>query len=272
MKKSDQMYALLAMCVALSPQRVEENVHNVLREKYGDHMNRITRGSSEDALAVFEELFHKSCPKFVSPVAPNFEASGPKLNTHIEPTKHQYFVFSRDVAQQLLVPNIRSFLKLYTTLGVDKLAKLLDFNARTASEGTKKEENATPAAASPVAAASASATPAAATPAPKPLTQAETEAETRRQLMVFKHKTRQRKWESGDVLDGSWGMTSDLDFVMVKDMIYISETKVARKVGEWFVRNINKFEDMVGNLEMKRVKAANAAAAAAIVPAVAAKK
>jgi translation initiation factor 3 subunit L len=43
MKKSEQMYALLAICVSLCPQRVDEQVHTGLREKYGDQMHRLQR-------------------------------------------------------------------------------------------------------------------------------------------------------------------------------------------------------------------------------------
>lgn len=43
-KKSTQMYALLAICIALCPQRVDEQVHSALREKYGESINRMQRG------------------------------------------------------------------------------------------------------------------------------------------------------------------------------------------------------------------------------------
>ncbi len=44
MKKNEQMYALLAIAVSLSPQRIDENVHSVLKEKYADKMARMQRG------------------------------------------------------------------------------------------------------------------------------------------------------------------------------------------------------------------------------------
>ncbi|RKO91609.1 translation initiation factor 3 complex subunit L, partial [Blyttiomyces helicus] len=190
-KKSEQMYALLAICVALSPQRVDDNVNKVLVEKYLDQLNKMQKG--EEGLATFDELFHFACPKFISPVPPNYDVP---VNTAGEPTRHQLKIFLSEVRTQLLVPTIRSFLKLYTTLGVDKLATFLDVSPD----------------------------------------------EVRMQLLVFKHKTRQRRWESGSVLEGEFGSASDLDFYLRQDLIYIAESKVGRRVGDWFIRHINKFE------------------------------
>lgn len=43
-RKSDQMYALLAMCIALCPTRLDENIHSQLREKYGEHISKMQKG------------------------------------------------------------------------------------------------------------------------------------------------------------------------------------------------------------------------------------
>ena len=187
-----------------------------MREKFSNVTSTISRGNTAEALQIFDELFHKACPKFVSPVAPDYEST---TDTHIESTKHQLNIFLQDVESQLLVPNVRSYLKLYTTLEVGKLSQLLDI-------GTDQPD----------------------------MSAEEKLEECRRQLMVFKHKTRQRRWESGELLEGEWGMSSDLDFFLVKDMTHIAETKVARRVGEWFARNISKFEDIAANFGMKTTK------------------
>ncbi|KAJ3008534.1 hypothetical protein HKX48_008485 [Thoreauomyces humboldtii] len=199
-KKSEQMYALLTMCVALSPQRIDENVHTSMREKYGDQSLKLQKG--EEGIATFEELFNFACPKFISPVPPNYEVA---VNASHEPTRHQQKVFMAEVRTQLLVPTIRSFLKLYTTLGADKLAAFLEVDVE----------------------------------------------EVRTELLVFKHKTRQRRYESGSVLEGDFGPTTDLDFYLKQDLIYIAESKQGRRVGDWFIRHINKFEDIVANMERR---------------------
>lgn len=121
-KKNDQMYALLAMCVALSPTRLDDTIHTAMREKYGDQLAKLQRGGSE-ALPVFEELFLVACPKFISPIPPDWE--NPSAN--VEPSQHHLQVFMADVKNaMLLCPTIKSYLKLYTTVDLGKLAAFLD--------------------------------------------------------------------------------------------------------------------------------------------------
>jgi translation initiation factor 3 subunit L len=43
-KRADQMYGLLAICIALCPTRLDENVHSTLREKYGDQLSKLQKG------------------------------------------------------------------------------------------------------------------------------------------------------------------------------------------------------------------------------------
>jgi len=40
---TDQMYCMLAICQTLLPQRLEENVENLLKEKQGENMERVLR-------------------------------------------------------------------------------------------------------------------------------------------------------------------------------------------------------------------------------------
>lgn len=74
LKKNEQMYALLAICLSLCPQvkLVEETVNSQLREKYGEKMIRMQRYDDE-AFAIYDELFSYACPKFITPTAPNFD-------------------------------------------------------------------------------------------------------------------------------------------------------------------------------------------------------
>lgn len=43
-KTADRMYALLALCNTLAPTRLDDNVMNTVRERYGDQMARMSRG------------------------------------------------------------------------------------------------------------------------------------------------------------------------------------------------------------------------------------
>ncbi|RZS24856.1 hypothetical protein BHM03_00057981 [Ensete ventricosum] len=74
LKKNEQMYALLAICLSLCPQNnlVEENVNSQLRDKYNEKMTKMLRYDDE-AYAVYDELFTYACPKFITPSAPVLE-------------------------------------------------------------------------------------------------------------------------------------------------------------------------------------------------------
>jgi translation initiation factor 3 subunit L len=74
LKKNEQMYALLAICLSLCPQvkLVDETVNAQLREKYGEKMARMQRYDDE-AFSLYDELFSYACPKFITPSAPSFE-------------------------------------------------------------------------------------------------------------------------------------------------------------------------------------------------------
>ncbi|KAB8233351.1 hypothetical protein ETB97_011628 [Aspergillus alliaceus] len=120
-KKNDQMYALIAICVALHPTRLDDTIHSALREKYGEQLNRLQRGGPE-ALPLFEELFRSACPKFISPTPPDFD--NPSIN--VDPVDHHTAIFMDEVKNTLYNPTIRSYLKLYTTMDLQKLAGFLE--------------------------------------------------------------------------------------------------------------------------------------------------
>uniref|UniRef100_A0A9J7Y3U6 Eukaryotic translation initiation factor 3 subunit L n=1 Tax=Cyprinus carpio carpio TaxID=630221 RepID=A0A9J7Y3U6_CYPCA len=192
-KQNEQMHGLLAIALTMYPMRIDESIHTQLREKYGDKMLRMQKGD----LQVFEELFSFACPKFLSPVVPNYDNVNP--NYHKEPFQQQLKVFAEEVQQQAQLSTIRSFLKLYTTMPVAKLAGFLDMS----------------------------------------------EQEFRIQLLVFKHKMKNLVWTSGiSALDGEFQSASEVDFYIDKDMIHIADTKVARRYGDFFIRQIHKFEEL----------------------------
>lgn len=132
LKKNEQMYGLLAISLSLCPQRVDENVHSFLREKYSDKMQRMQKGG-EESYATYEEIFIYACPKFINPAAPNYSlllhdpANFPH-NSIQEPLKLQTKLFLNEVKQQALLPTIRSYLKLYTTIPVPKSAGFLELD------------------------------------------------------------------------------------------------------------------------------------------------
>jgi translation initiation factor 3 subunit L len=130
-KTGDRMYALLAIVCALCPTRLDENVQTAMRDKYGEQFGKMSKGG-EEGLAAFEELFLYACPKFITGNGPPYhddEALRAFYTSPIpDPAQHQVRIFLSDVKSQLSNANIRSFLRLYTTLGTDKLANFLEVN------------------------------------------------------------------------------------------------------------------------------------------------
>lgn len=119
------MYVLLAICLVLHPQRIDESLHSMLKEKnYADKMNKMQQGDFGE----FETSFCFACPKFLSPVAPPLDAPVLNENLHKEPLRLQLKVFMDEVRQQTLLPTIRSYLRLYTSMPLDKLATYMNIS------------------------------------------------------------------------------------------------------------------------------------------------
>lgn len=205
-KQTERMYVLLTICLVLHPQRIDESVLSTLKEKYGDKLLRMQRGEIQE----FENCFSFACPKFLSPIPPPFDvvAVVNSPNYHKEPFVAQLKVFLDEVRQQLMLPTIRSYLKLYTTMPISKLAAFLDMK----------------------------------------------EPDFVNHLLCFKHKMKNMVWTKGTSgLEGEFQSGSEVDFFIDKDMIHIADTKVARRYGDFFIRQIHKFDELyqvVNQLQM----------------------
>ena len=106
----------------------------------------------------------------------------------------------------MLLPTVRSYLKLYTSMPLDKLAGYMGIEAE--------------------------------------------ELETH--LLCFKHKMRNVVWSKGagaGGLEGEFGSESEVDFYIDKGMIHIADTKVDRRYGDYFIRQIHKFEELTRSLK-----------------------
>ncbi|GBE84293.1 eukaryotic translation initiation factor 3 subunit 6 [Sparassis latifolia] len=127
-KTADRMYALFAICNALSPTRLDDNISNIVKERYGEQFSKMSRG--EEGIPAFEELFLYACPKFISANPPPYEDSELIAayieDPPVEPAQRHLALFLSEVRAQAPVPTLRSFLKLYTSLDAKKLANFLD--------------------------------------------------------------------------------------------------------------------------------------------------
>ena len=122
-KKADQMYALLTICIALTPTRLDDSIHSVLREKYGEQLSKLPKGGERGELddAILEELFLFACPKFINPIPPDWD----QPEGIADPTSHHLQVFKILVKSEGVVGTLRSYLKLYKSIEIDKLARFL---------------------------------------------------------------------------------------------------------------------------------------------------
>jgi translation initiation factor 3 subunit L len=123
MKKSlDKVLPLLTICISLLPGvKVDDQVRELVDSKYNEKMRRLQLGD----INVFNDMFEKSCPKFISPSIPDYSKQS---NLSQEAYLNQVTVFASGVRQHIAVLKLRSYLRLYASIDVAKLARFSDMN------------------------------------------------------------------------------------------------------------------------------------------------
>lgn len=168
---------------------------------------------------VFRNFFIFGSPKFVSPCPPVPPSPDDKLDDKPDeyikdPMEHQTEVFMDEVRQQMELPTIRSYLKLYTTLPLAKLASFMD---------PKNDDD-------------------------------RNINRLLIHLLCFKHKMKNIVWTKGaSGLEGKFTSGSELDFYIDNKMIHIADTKVSQRYGDFFIRKILKFEDLNRRLHQFKI-------------------
>mmetsp|Transcript_67899 Transcript_67899/g.196553 ORF Transcript_67899/g.196553 Transcript_67899/m.196553 type:complete len:528 (+) Transcript_67899:132-1715(+) len=107
-KNYDRMIAVLAILVQLCPSTniLDENISKVIREKHGSAHVKMT------------DLLVACLPKFIHPQQPDFSKAGPTEN----PVKHQMKLLEQSCLEGSNAhKELRSYLKLYTSIPVSKL-------------------------------------------------------------------------------------------------------------------------------------------------------
>jgi len=122
-KKEDQIYFLLLICLALSPQTLDESLEKKISNDYDDKRQRLHRRET----LCFEEMFSYSCPKFVPSAPPDYDAPVESQLPN-EALHRQLRLFLQEVKQQQFLPTIKSYMKLYTAIKMSKLAQLCDMD------------------------------------------------------------------------------------------------------------------------------------------------
>jgi translation initiation factor 3 subunit L len=119
-KKRTQLFNLLAIALTINPKTIDQSVQTQLGEICGEKMIKMQKGD----LSTFKEVFAYGCPKFVMPTAPDYsKLTEDSLNA---PFQLQCKVFMSELEQSLKLPLIRSYLKLYSTMSVEKLAQFCE--------------------------------------------------------------------------------------------------------------------------------------------------
>lgn len=121
-KKSEQMFALLTICISLCPTRLDEKLNLQFREKFGDQLLKLTRSDDEKIiLDTYEELFRFGSPRFID--------SSVNVGVHSDPLSKHWKIFKLTLLKNLRVPNLKSYLNLYSSLELTKLLKLMDLSS-----------------------------------------------------------------------------------------------------------------------------------------------
>ncbi|XRB25266.1 eukaryotic translation initiation factor 3 subunit L [Pseudoscourfieldia marina] len=113
LKRAEQSYALLACCLALVPrwEAVDEAVATTLKtDVWATRMSRLEGGEE----GLFDELFSYGCPKFVTLVE----------DDHTQAFRAQLALFMHDVRARIAAASVASYLRLYSSISLDKLAVL----------------------------------------------------------------------------------------------------------------------------------------------------
>eukprot|EP01064_Diplonema_japonicum_P012083 TRINITY_DN1955_c1_g3_i2.p1 TRINITY_DN1955_c1_g3~~TRINITY_DN1955_c1_g3_i2.p1 ORF type:complete len:566 (+),score=92.49 TRINITY_DN1955_c1_g3_i2:73-1698(+) len=191
-KMRENCARLLAMALELAGRRPQmmgdETVAQLLAQRVKSEDRELLKQGNEDSIQTFKSLFMQACPRFFLPSgaldSKDFCDSGKN-----EALNLQLNLFLREVRQQLRLPILRSYLKLYSTITLEKLAR----TARDTPAGDDKVED-----------------------------NKDEQANLTRELMCLKHKSRQLAWNnSGAPLAGSYKCLADADFYFDKNIIHI---------------------------------------------------
>ena len=126
-KKHDQMLALCAIMKSVSIEfrvdaLVEKNLRDLLTRKNGWD-TRVERGDP----TVFQELFKFGAPKFIIPFCSEEDKQGANKGDPTKAHLQQVTPFLNEVNQRKDISEAAFYLKLYTTVTIEKLASLLQY-------------------------------------------------------------------------------------------------------------------------------------------------
>lgn len=236
-KVVDRVLGLAAVAHALAPAyRLEDWVRNGVADKYGEAHGRLLAVSSvEDAVAAADEILTRCLPKAVSPMPPALpdepivagsEAADAAV---IDPSRHQIGLLLSDVRARAGVAETRAYLKLYTTLQVDKLASLKAKDTGATNADVLAE----------LAVAKG----------------AMCEVHWRERAATAVEGAEPTDDAFGGLLDGAVEIAGDLTFAVEGQTVIVTETRRPRHVTDYFLRRSQKAAEALESIRSKPLPA-----------------
>ena len=115
-KKTERMLHLLAICLAVNPQSIDDGVSSLMKETVSE--TDMTRMQSGD-LNVFEQTFEHANPKFINPAMPDFDT-----HSDDETRLVQVQMFLNEIKECMAPQDLTSILQLCKTVSLEKLTTL----------------------------------------------------------------------------------------------------------------------------------------------------
>ena len=120
------MIALLAILTHICPTSpLDDSIASIVREKHANTLSKIESGEEG-----YEDLFVFACPKFVNPAVPDYsQALKPGASAvpyGQDAYKLQVHHFMNEMAAHQTLRKMRSYMCLYTSIEVEKLATFND--------------------------------------------------------------------------------------------------------------------------------------------------
>mmetsp|Transcript_4086 Transcript_4086/g.6707 ORF Transcript_4086/g.6707 Transcript_4086/m.6707 type:complete len:455 (-) Transcript_4086:115-1479(-) len=122
----DKVLALAVLASFLCPgYRLDEQVKETMEAKFAD---RILKLQNADTFQKnFTDLFEYSTPKFISPYVPDYSGGAAK-GDNVSTTSHILSMFLVEVQQHQSFMKLKTFLGMYATIDVSKLARFSELS------------------------------------------------------------------------------------------------------------------------------------------------
>lgn len=207
------MIALLAILSHITPAaRMEDVILKAIRENHGNQLSKIEAGEEG-----YEDLFLFAAPKFIHPAVPDYGKPQPATLAQDVYTL-QVKQFMSEMSQQQIFRKLRSYMKLYTSIPITKLAAFNDID---------KEEI---------------------------ISYLASFKHKMRQLennpLDDDDNVDDEVIGEGSLLDGKVGSALDIHFYLVGDVVHVDEAEKQRRFEAYFLSQIGQCEEILKNLEL----------------------